>query len=499
MLLVWIPLNACAVPLPTAPRRATPEPPAASRLVIDAPLDPEFLQRMSAAGQAPANGGLELAEVFATVDAHLPVLLAVRQEVELAEGQWLASQGGFDTVLTGATKSSLAGFYDTDEFDLEVEQPLAAWGTSLFAGYRYGRGNFAVYDGKAKTNAGGEVRLGARLSLLQGRTIDKRRVALWKAQIAQDRANPVIESRRLEFHRGAAAAYWKWRETGEKLRITQGLLQLARERGDWLRSLVASGLLAEVALMDNDRLIAERESLEIGAQREFEESALALSLYLRDDDGSPLAVGSSRLPPRFPPIEDPIPTLSPDAAVAAALAHRPELRRLQLELESAKLDLDLNRNLRQPKLDLEVFTSQDIGTSVGPDKDPLELGAGLKLEFPMLTREARGRVRQSQARLSQLSHELVWARDRIEVEVRDAISAMTRAHEQIGKAQQSLELSRSMEQAERERLAEGISDLLRVNLREDQRAKAASSLIEAQAEYFLALASYRLAQATTDG
>ena len=72
---------------------------------------------------------------------------------------------------------------------------------------------------------------------------------------------------------------------------------------------------------------------------------------------------------------------------------------------------------------------------------------------------------------------------------------MLAAHERIGRAQESLELARTMEQAERRKFERGISDLLLVNLREKATADAAKIVLQAMLDYFQAQADYRAAMA----
>ena len=168
---------------------------------------------------------------------------------------------------------------------------------------------------------------------------------------------------------------------------------------------------------------------------------------------------------------------------------------MALSREATNLELELQKNRILPKVDLEVFASQDVGPAASSknDKDPFEYGIGLQVEIPILARESRGQAQRSQAKLNKLAQQNRWLHDQIQTEVRDADSALRRAAERIVKAERSLELARVLESAEQEQLENGNSDLLRVNLREDKRAKAAGSLVEAQTDYFAALASYRAA------
>ncbi|MEM7230953.1 MAG: TolC family protein [Planctomycetota bacterium] len=449
------------------------------------------------ASQEPAvTNPLRLSQVLESVETQLPVLLAAMQEIERAEGALLAAQGGFDPVLKGKGQFDVAGFYESERGDIEIDQPTALWGASFFSGYRIGRGDFAIYDGKDKTNEAGEARIGARFPLFQGRDIDKRRAALWKARIARDRADPLVHAKRLLLLRKAALVYWKWRAAGEKLRIVRELLELARARRTSLDDRVREGLLPEINLIDNERLVVEREALEVAAIRMFEKASFALSLFFRDSSGEPVRPTMERLQKGFPEAELPEEATNDlSLAIEAALANRPEIRGLELDIGEAEVERRWQRNRRLPQLDVEVFASQDLGgaSSSSRDKTPFEVGAGVFLKYPLYQRDARGRQRIAEAKIAKTKQILRSTRDRIGAEVRDASSAVRRASQRIRAANRAVSLATQMEEAERTSLELGNSDILRVNLREDRRAKDVSIWIEAQADFFAALAAFRVA------
>ena len=109
-----------------------------------------------------------------------------------------------DTSLEAKGKFEPEGFYETERFDVWIEQPTQLWGTTFMGGYRIGTGDFAVYDGEAKTNSGGEYRAGVSVPLLQGGRIDPNRVELWRSRIELEKAEPIILQKRLEATRKAA-------------------------------------------------------------------------------------------------------------------------------------------------------------------------------------------------------------------------------------------------------------------------------------------------------
>lgn len=439
-----------------------------------------------------AAAEIELEDVLRSVETHFPLVLAAIEELEIAAGKLQQSRGAFDTRVGASGEFDLEGFYSNDTFDLGLEQPLEFGGLNFFSGYRFGRGDFAVYDGKAKTNEDGEWRVGVTIPLLQGAEIDARRVALWRARLASDAAAPMVLAKRLEATRKAAEAYWKWVAAGRRREIAVRLLALAEDRMSQIELAVREGLLAALNLIENRRLIVERRASLVRAERGLQQSALALSLFWRDAQGQPALPLERALPYEFPSPRDVAAVVVPDHE-ALALARRPEIRALELELERVRLELELARNDTLPRLDAGVFGSHDLGAAVSTpdDKGPFELTALFRFHLPVQRSLARGQVREHQAKLRKLTRQLQFEVDSVRVQVRDVVSELSQSWQRIAQARENVQLANELAQAERLQLEAGQSDLLRVNLREQQAALAAAGLVDVLEEYFRASAEYR--------
>ena len=439
---------------------------------------------------APA-ASIELDDVLHSVEQHFPLVLAAREEIAVAEGELLAAQGGFDTQALGDGKSK-TGFYDNDRVDLLFEQPTTLWGATFGAGYRWGGGDFAVYDGEEKSNKKGEFRVGMSVPLLQNRAIDKRRVNLWKARIERDRADPVVLEQRILSLLDAARVYWAWVAAGRQREVAVRLLALAEDRMDQITEAAEKGLLAGINIKDNQRLIVDRRAKLAAAERKLQNAGIKLSLFWRDAEGQPRVPGNDQLPYEFPPTR-PAQEVLLDDDEAFALAHRPEIVNAELKLEQLRLEGELQANRLLPKLDFGVFASQDFGaaSNTPDDKEDLEVEATLKFELPIQRREARGGVRRVEARTNQLEFKLDFTREKVRASVQDARSALLLSWVRIGEMRENARLAVELAEAERVRLGLGASDLFRVNLREVQAAAAAANLIDVLSEYFLAMAGYR--------
>ncbi|MEM7519278.1 MAG: TolC family protein, partial [Planctomycetota bacterium] len=315
---------------------------------------------------------------------------------------------------------------------------------------------------------------------------------MWDARLKQERAEPRVLAKRLDATRKAATTYWKWAAAGMKLRIAERVLDLAETRMAGVRRSVELGQLAPIAVTENQRLIVERQAILIDAQRVLQQAAIALSLFLRDEEGNPVVPGVEQLPDSLPLPRSPDLTLVP-GDLSLALQRRPELRAQEIELERMKLQMAGSENDLLPEFDVGVAASQDYGDAVSDpdDKGPFEFDAFFRFQVPLQRRKAKGKLRQVEAKANKLQREIQFQKDQILAQVQDVSLRLTQTWARLAQIQENAALALELERAELISLTAGQSDLLRVNLREQQTAKAESSLVEVITEHFQALAEYR--------
>lgn len=444
--------------------------------------------------QDPA-AALALSDVIQAVYESYPLLEAALREREIAAGKELAAWGEFDTGLKASSQADALGYYKRYRTALKLDQPLQGGG-SLYGGYKLGRGSFssAWYD--QQTNRGGEFSLGIAVPLLKDRLIDKRRSGVSQAALARQAVEPAVQAQLLEFVREGSQAYWYWVATGQALQANQRLLQLAQDRVQQIEQRVDSGDLERIARIDNQRLIALRQTKVIEAERKLQMAAIKLSLFLRTPDGQPLLPDAELLPERFPAAAPPeLERMQRD--IQTALGSRPELVELDLLLRKENVELAQAENLLRPKFDALLEASQDVGDAVfeKDSKGPFQLEAGVYGEVPLQRREARGKIAAARGKLAQLRAKREFVADKIAAEVQDALSALEAAYAKIEQASTNLDLGRQALALGREAFDAGDIDLIVLNIYEQAVADAGLAWIEAQAEYFAAAADYQAALA----
>ncbi|MBK8481721.1 MAG: TolC family protein [Proteobacteria bacterium] len=445
-------------------------------------------------GAAPV---LSLAEVLASVERHHPLLEAAAQQLRQAEGKQLQAEGGFDTELRAESSWLPHADYEYGVASVTLSQPTPFWGARFFGRWRLGHGDLPIYKEGDGTAGAGELRAGVELPLLRDGPIDARRAQLQRSRLGREAARLGVGALRIELRRQAAYHFWAWVAAGLKLEVDRKLLAIARERDDALRSRVARGDLPRIEVLDNRRTILMREGGVVSAQRKFEQSAIKLSLFLRDASGNPLRAGRERLPasaPLLPEAREPRPVTSD---LRSALRRRPELLQLELAQADNEVEARLFANQRLPRLAAIVDLGLDLGDEAYRDRRG-EVGVGLKLEWPLPLRKARGGLLRAAARQRELAAKQRFQREQVEAQLRDARSAILAARQRAEVAREEREAAHQVEAAERERLEFGAGTLLTVNLRELAAAEADKRTIDAAAGFRRALADYEALLATVD-
>ena len=446
---------------------------------------------------APSTGEpLSLDEVLTSVETTFPLLIAALQERGVADGELVAALGAFDLSITGSALQTPAGYYDNYRADLKVEQQTAARGAKVFGGYKWGRGHFPEWFGDRQTYDGGAFQGGLLLPLLKGAPIDKKRADLYKARINRQQAEPNIQRARIEYVRQASRAYWDWVAASQTVQIGENLLDIAVKRDALIAQQIELGQIIPIERIDNRRVLTSRQAKLIDFRRKSQAAAIKLSLYYRDETGTPLLARIDQAPAEFPEFDSPDATLLIEEGLAVAVNNRPEILQIQLARQRLGVDLDLARNSLLPEVDAVAQATQNVG---GPtdkfDKSQTTVEAGVQFDVPLQRRQARGDVQKSTAALARLAQQLEYTRNAVTVEVQEAVTNLTASFQQVDRTRESLILAERMEQAERTRFAlgQGTTTILVVNLRELATADARLLLVDETTEFFRAWADYRAA------
>lgn len=413
---------------------------------------------------------LTLGQVLDGLDTH-PALMSANAKIAEARAKQRKADGAFDTYTSAYAKAYPTGKNQRELMGVMVEQPTAIWGAQLSAGWRRGVGEVPPYEGEEATVDGGELTLGLRLPLLQGRGTDAARTERRRARLDRTAAEAMQAEKLRALTLKAAAAYWKWVAAGHALKAYEQLLVDARVRDEGMRARAEAGDAAPVMRLETQRALLKREAQRIKAQRKVAETAITLGMYWTDVvpvDGE------------LAPLPVPGPLTTPQGSAPAVDALRTAARR-------ASIDAALGENDQLPTLDLEAMAVRPLG------EEKSEMAAGLKFSLPLQRRKARGEAERAEAEARRFEADAAWLQAQINAEIADARSAARAARAQVVAARAAADAARAVVAATRLRAETGDTELLSVNLREQAATEAEVAWIEAKAEWHIAAARLRFA------
>jgi outer membrane protein TolC len=443
--------------------------------------------------QVTDEDALVLADVIASVYRSYPEILQARQQAGLTSGELLSAHGAYDLKFNAYSLAEPTGYYENYRNGLKLARQTW-WGGYVEAGYRIGRGYYQPWYKERQTDDAGEFKASIIQPLLQGRAIDPQRVAVFQASLARQAVGPTVQQALLQVSLDATTNYWQWVAAGSALQAQRELLKLAEKRGKQYEAGVEAGKFPEIDLILNQQLIAERSTKVLETERKYRETAFKLGLFLRDDGGQPIVPDDQWIPEKFPAIQPPPPG-DFQADLAAALSRRPEPQILQYQIRGIQLDRQLACNEMLPRFDFIAEASQDMGepATKSDDKGEFELVIGFTSEVPIQRRKARGKVQSTTAKIAQTNQKLRLVRDKIGVELQTAYNALTLSGQIVEQAEASLRAS--IDTLDRYRFAfeRGKIDLIYLNLLETKANETEIKLIEAQQNWFAALAQMQVA------
>lgn len=434
---------------------------------------------------------LQFEPFLAAVDAYYPQLDAADSRRRVASARRLEVQGVFDPVI-----STLDGYtlmQNTSKFATRkrvvfnqpsLEIPFRS-GIKLLSTYRYNprsaQSNFI------ETGYGGEYAGGIGVPLMRGLIVNERETNEKLAKIEEPVATQTFSLTRLDILLRASLAYWNWVGAQRKLEVTRKLVQLSEVLVSVSNKRAVAGDLPRIDVTEAEEDIQRRKSEQIAADLEFKRATFELSVYLFDQNRRPCPFLSEiNVPPQWP-----VPTefsqAQTEASIAQAVARRPELKRIALQRNQARLRLKLAKNDLLPQADALYTQGYDTGQS--------GIGNVYRMQVifsePLFLRAARGRMKASEFNIDALNSEEIAERQRIVAEVMTAAAAINAANQRYQAVLLQTTKANEVYLGEQRRFSFGDSTVFLVTQRERQLFEARVNLINTQVEYLQALARMR--------
>jgi outer membrane protein TolC len=351
--------------------------------------------------------------------------------------------------------------------------------------------------------------------LLRGAGLKVNRADINKARIAVSQAEAARQLTAETMVRDIISAYWSLLFAHRDLENKRRSVELAKKQLERTRALVAAGRQSPVEAKAVEQALAAREGDVINA----ENALLGAGLDLRTLMGESFAdVDTLGVVPSTDPIVQPRP-VDIKTEVDNALAYNPQVRQLQLGIESRRVDELVAANQRLPQLDVSgTFTPQGRSVDSVPDAttgnpgtqgswpaafrnifsdfdDPNSdglladwtLSGQITLTWDVQNRGPKGRHQAALLQIKKAEVQLNQARQTVAAGVIRAANGLRTAAKVMDVSEISLELAKENLAAEQARFEVGRSTNYDVLLRLDQVDVAAAQALSAQIAYLKAL------------
>lgn len=362
------------------------------------------------------------------------------------------------------------------------------------------------------TALGAEV----RQPLLQNRRIDPVRRTIRLARV--DRARATSSLRRIATETTAAVerAYWNVVAARRDVDIRESTIRVAEQQRDDTRIRIQAGTQAESDLSQTDAEVERRRGDLLVARENLTRAENALRNLIARDAADPM--WDVPLVPAS--LDDPGPPgpATPDLAamIASAVNRRPEIEELSRRLERQDVEIESALDRTRPQVDLIASyngrglagsENEDAISPFGaPTSVPDELNGGLgrslqsvaenrfpdasvgvSVSLPIGNTAARQDLAIARAVRRQAEATMEGARQRVALEVRNAVASLRSAEQRIDAARAARRAAETQLQAERDRFTAGTSNNFFVLTRQND-------LAAARAAEVVALTDYRKAQ-----
>jgi outer membrane protein len=312
------------------------------------------------------------------------------------------------------------------------------------------------------------------------------------------------------------SSYWDLVAFRETVRAAEQALQVSQHLYEDNKKQAEVGTLAALDVTSAESEVAGRQRDLIVARTNVQQAEVQFKTLISKQLDPTLASAAMETAEALPAAQDTdIPNL--DEALATAQQNRPEIPQAEGNLMSAKVAEAFSRDSLKPSLMLfgQYSTASLYGSSFipGPNGTIIEIPGGwgtsltqlLHSDFPQysfgfsLTINLRNRSAQAdniRSRVEERQGEtgLQRTRNQIELEVRNAVTALVQAKAQTQAAQQAVAYSAQTVDAEQKKLAAGVSTPYNVIL--VQRDLLSAQLQEVQARATYAKARVEMDRAT---
>ena len=363
-----------------------------------------------------------------------------------------------------------------------------------------------------------------RQPLLQNLSVDPARRAIRIARLDKERGAASLKRTVADTVANVERAYWNLVAARRDVVVRESNVRLAAEQREDTKSKIEVGTLPESDIAQPLAELERRRGDLYASEEQMRRAELLLKLLLLKDSSDPL--WNQTLEPVDPP-ETALVQVDLAEAIRRAESNRPELAEARTALAERDVDVDFAKDRLKPQLDLVAgYTRRGLAGSLNPNApDAAFLGMpivvpdavaggfgrsfatigegrfpdasiGLSLSVPIFNRGAKGDLAIAKAQRSQAEILVAQQKQRVAVEVRNAVLTLDTAAQRIDAAKAGRAAAETQLRAEKERYGVGLSTNFFVLTRQNDLAQAALTETAALTDYRKALTDFARASGT---
>lgn len=427
---------------------------------------------------------LSLDQFMQIVRANHPVSKQADLLLDQGQAKLRKARGSFDPKLQADLREK--DFDDKDYYRLlNAGLKVPTWfGIEVKTGIDQSSGLFV--NPEDNLPAGGLWYAGVSVPVGRGLFIDQRRATLRQAKIYAE--STVAERRKFlnDLYFDAVVEYWEWAAAWNELQVYREAVELASVRYRGVVGSFQNGNKPAIDTVEALLQVQNRTLMRDQALLNYQKATLSLSNYLWSEEGYPLEVTDSVVPPNFAEftISDATSLDSLEAIVTGLPESHPDMQLYGYKLETIDVDRRLARENLKPELRLNYNAlTESVSDAAFSAASLQNYKWGFEFSFPLMLRKQRGDLQLANVKMK--STELGQEQKLLELQnkVRAYYAMQVNTAGQVGLSRSAVTNYRRLVAGEQQRFAAGESSLFLVNSREMKMIEARMKLISLVAKY----------------
>ncbi len=425
--------------------------------------------------QTDATNILKIDDFQSLVIKHHPISKKIALKTEMANMYLMKAKGNFDPKVIGTIYQK----YLNDQADYSIVETQIKSTTrspiSLVGGYDLNSG--LALNPQNETGLNGLSYAGISFSLLQGLLTDPSRTELRKSALFQELTvfEQQILMNDLLYYSGKT--YWDWFVAYQTQLLYQEAAELALQRLSFVKQ---SSELGDRPFLDTLEASIFYTSIDLLFQQsklEYENATLSLSLFLWDENLTPLQLKETILPPTLDQIDLNDSVLKLVGTLKDKLNQHPEIRRYNNYLDNLLLDERLYKEQLKPVLDLKYnFITKSLNSD--PILSTNNYTWGLNFQMPVFLRKERANLKLINLKKQENEFDLQYKIQSVNVEFEKALNKWELSTTQLSQWEKMVENYLLLANGESELFQSGESSIFLMNTRQVNYLNAKMKFLE---------------------